>query len=144
MKIKICRAVLIILFSICSLTPLFGQTKKVDEGWYPDINQPIGQLEEILETLTQQQPKNYTIANIYFLYDAKLFIVFQKYIHSLPRTTQLQAKKEQLNWLRKREKISNSAYAEYEGGTLASYNSGQASIAFTKERIKQIELKLKP
>jgi hypothetical protein len=45
--------------------------------WQPELDQPIEQLEDILAQLEQQQPMNYTISNIGFLYDVKLYIQFE-------------------------------------------------------------------
>ena len=63
-----------------------------------------------MKQLKQQQPMNYTISNIGFLYDAKLYILFNKYIDSLP----LKQRKEQINqqskWLKIREEYVHRAY----------------------------------
>lgn len=107
--------------------------------WRPSLDQPIRQIEEILDELWQQQPLNHTISNLSFLYDAKLFILFHDYIALLPAAARVQAVDEQREWLAMRSAQVGEAHAEYEGGTLAPYNAGHAAVAATKERIAEIE-----
>ncbi len=111
--------------------------------WQPNIDQPLGQLEATLAELEQQQPRNYTISNVSFLYDAKLYILFYDFLARLPETSRASQIAEQQKWLKKRKKLIHAGYAEYEGGTLAAYTAGQASIAATKERITEIENEIK-
>lgn len=129
------------LFAIgCTTQPL--KSESLIPNWQPNINQPIEQLEEILSQLEQQQPMNYTISNVAFLYDAKLYILFGNFITVLPKSERTYRISEQNKWLKKREELIRLAYAEYEGGTLASYSSGKMSIDFTKKRITEIENKM--
>jgi len=111
--------------------------------WQPHIDQPIQQLEETLAALEQQQAMNYTISNVAFLYDAKLYILFHGFVGRLPEAARTSELAEQGRWLTKRKNWIATAYAKYEGGTLASYSAGQASIDATKRRIAQIEKKMK-
>ena len=108
-------------------------------AWAPDMDQPIRQLDEVLETMYQQQPMNFTIGNISFLYDAKLFIIFYHYIEKLSVQQRDKAIAEQNAWLKQRKVITKQAYDEYAGGTLAPYTGAEAKIKETKARIKQIE-----
>ncbi|MHC1769392.1 MAG: lysozyme inhibitor LprI family protein [Verrucomicrobiia bacterium] len=113
------------------------------EGWEIMIDQPIRQLEQTLASLEQQQPMNYTIANISFLYDAKLYILFREFIERLPESARTTEINEQRKWLKQRHTQVKKAYARYEGGTLAPYNAAEADIAFTKRRIAVVEEKKK-
>jgi len=110
--------------------------------WNPNVDQPIQQLEETLAKLDQQQRKNYTISNLAFLYDAQLYILFHDFIVSLPESARASEIAEQRNWLAQRKAQIHAAYSGREGGTLASYMAGQASIDATKERIAEIEKKM--
>ncbi len=107
--------------------------------WQPNLDQPIQQLEEVMAKLEQQQPMNYTISNIAFLYDAKLHILFHDFVSSLPESARASEVAVQREWLEQRKAQVHEAYSEYEGGTLASYTGGQTSIETTKERIAVIE-----
>lgn len=111
--------------------------------WTPNVDQPIRQLEETLPKLEQQQPMNYTISNLSFLYDAKLYILFHDFLESLPESKRASQIAEQSQWLEQRKKQVHEAYMEYEGGTLASYAAGQTSVSATKKRIAEIEARLK-
>jgi len=111
--------------------------------WKPNIDQPIVQLAETLAKLEPQQPRNYTISNVAFLYDAKLHILFHGFLTRLPEPARTRELVEQCRWLLVRERRVDAAGAEYEGGTLASYVAGQAYIDTTKKRIAEIEKKIK-
>jgi uncharacterized protein YecT (DUF1311 family) len=131
-----------VLLSGCCTKP--EATKSIQfPDWQPNIDQPIGQLEEVLVKLEQQQPMNYTISNVAFLYDAKLYILFHDFIDQLPEAARASEIAEQEKWLGQRKKLIGAGYAEYEGGTLASFTAGQASIDATKKRIAEIEKKMK-
>ncbi len=110
--------------------------------WNPHIDQPIRQLEEILTKLEQQQPMNYTISNVAFLYDAKLHILFHKFIGELSEAARSSQIEEQQQWLVKRAAKTREACAEYEGGSLAPYSAGEVFINATKERIAEIEKRM--
>ena len=118
------------------------QNKNNLATWQPEINQPIRQLEEQLAKLEQQQPMNYTISNIAFLYDAKLYIQFRKLLDTVSDVQQKELIKEQEKWLLKRKEETAKAYEKYKGGTLAPYNSAQMFIDITKKRIQEIEKQL--
>jgi uncharacterized protein YecT (DUF1311 family) len=112
-------------------------------AWTPSVDQPIRQLEEVLASLEQQQPMNYTSANLAFLYDAKLYLLFQDYLAVLPESERASQIAEQKQWLAKRKELVQDAYAKYEGGTLAPFSASQASINLTKKRIDEIEAKMR-
>ncbi len=109
------------------------------KDWNLEIDQPIRQLEKVLSKTRQQQPRNYTISNIAFLYNVKLYLLFNRYIDKLPQAERERAVKQQQLWLKKRKKLTDSAYSEYQGGTLASYSAGRKSIEVTRKRIADVE-----
>jgi uncharacterized protein YecT (DUF1311 family) len=111
--------------------------------WQPNPDQAIQQLEQVLAQLDQQQPRNYTISNLSSLYDSKLFVVFNGFVAGLPEFERTQEIEGQRLWLAKRKARIDAAYAEYEGGTLASYKAGEAFIDITRKRIAEIVEKRK-
>ena len=131
------------LACICVLASCTTIQKNSLSAWQPEINQPIQQLEEQLKTLEQQQQMNYTISNLAFLYDAKLYIKFNKLLDKVSDSKRKQLINDQKKWLSTRSKQVKSAYEKYKGGTLASYNSAQVFINLTKKRIQTIEKQLK-
>jgi uncharacterized protein YecT (DUF1311 family) len=143
MNLKTIITVLGIALLLSACTSLQAEHSVSLPEWSPDINQPIQQLEETLATLEQQQPRNYTISNVAFLYDAKLYILFNEFVGRRPSVMRAGEVAEQRQWLIRRKELIDAAYAVYEGGTLASFNAGQAAIDATKERIVVIEQKIK-
>jgi uncharacterized protein YecT (DUF1311 family) len=112
--------------------------------WHPRLDQPIQQLEEVLAATEQQQPRNYTSANLGFVLDAKLYLLFDRYIRSVPAADRSPIVEEQRQWLEKRRRATDEAYAEYEGGTFASFAGNRAFIEITKARVSEIEQRLRP
>jgi uncharacterized protein YecT (DUF1311 family) len=110
--------------------------------WKPNVDQPIGQLEEVLAKLEQQQPMNDTIANISFLYDTKLLMLIQDFIAHLPESVRASQISEQQEWLKQREKLTSAAAAKYDGGTGGPFAVGMASIETTKKRISEIKKRM--
>lgn len=120
-----------------------SERSKLFPHWTPNVDQPIGQLEETLAKLEQQQPMNYTISNVAFLYDAKLYILFHDFLEYLPESERASQIAEQRRWLEQRKTQVNEAYMEYEGGTFAPYSAGETSVSATMKRIAEIEGRLK-
>ena len=116
--------------------------RKLD--WHPKLDQPIQQLEDVLVATEQQQPRNYTSANLGFVLDAKLYLLFDRYIDSVPAADRPTMFAEQRQWLEKRKLATAEAYAEYEGGTFASFAGSRVFIDATKARISEIERRLAP
>lgn len=138
----VATAVVIVgLLTSCKPSQLEHSSSQLE--WRVEIDQPTQQLEETLAKLEQQQPRNYTISNIAFLYDAKLYILFHEFTGKLSESARADEVKKQRQWLAHRKALVDKADAEYEGGTYASYNCGKASIAATKQRIAEIEQQLK-
>lgn len=126
------------MMNVRNIIALLGKGLYLPE-WQPNLNQPIRKVEETLAKQERQeslqQPVNFMIANVSFLYDAQLYILFQDYVAKLPQRQRHQAIEEQRNWLITRRQLMDEAASQYEGGTLASYVAGQASIKASKERI---------
>jgi uncharacterized protein YecT (DUF1311 family) len=110
--------------------------------WHPQLDQPIRQLEEVLAATQQQQPRNYTSANLAFALDAKLYFLFTRYIATAPEGKRSAELDEQRQWLEQRKRATADAYAEYQGGTFASFAGNTAFIEVTKRRIAEIEQRL--
>jgi uncharacterized protein YecT (DUF1311 family) len=140
-NITICLLIIGLLLSGCVTSQ--PKRSKLISHWTPNLDQPIGQLEETLAKLEQQQPMNYTISNVAFLYDAKLYILFHDFLAFLPESERAAHISEQHQWLVERKIQVNEAYMKYEGGTFASYSASKASVSATKKRIAEIEGRLK-
>lgn len=110
--------------------------------WHPELDQPIEQLEEVLAAQQQQQPMNYTSANLGFVLDAKLYLLFERYLASIRAKERPVALDEQRRWLDERRRATHEAYMEYEGGTLASLVGNRAFIEATRERVADLEQRL--
>lgn len=110
--------------------------------WRPDVDQVIDQLEEILVTDLPQQQMNYTMANLAMLYDTKLYLTFIDYLAALEPDDVGQALAEQQKWLQKRKAVTASAHEEYAGGSLASYNAGEAYLHVTRDRLDELSGRL--
>ena len=121
-------------------SPPPATTGKLD--WHPKLDQPVRQLEEVLAAAEQQQPRNYTSANLGFVLDAKLYLLFERYISSVPASDRPAIVDEQRQWLEKRKRATKEAYAEYDGGTFASFAGSRAFIEMTKARVSEIEKRL--
>jgi len=134
-------AITLLLAGCTSPQPV--QTTPPFPEWEINLDQPIGQLEKTLSTLEQQQSMNYTISNLAFLYDAKLRILFDDFLVSLPESARTSQIDEQRTWLNQRKVQILQAYSKYGGGTMASYNAAQVSIDITKERIITIQERMK-
>lgn len=110
--------------------------------WRPDVDQVIDQLEDILISDIPQQQMNLTMANLNSVYDTKLYLVFIDYLATLPPAQVKTALKEQQTWLQKRKEQTAAAFAENEGGSLASYNAGETYLQVTRQRLEDLEQKL--
>lgn len=126
------------LAGILAAVPLASRAALIPE-WDPYIDQPIRQLEEVLETLEQQQPMNYTMSNICILYDAKLYILFDHYLDTLDPEAVDAAVAEQVLWLEARAESVSVAASAYAGGSLSPYIAGMRFLEVTKNRIAVLE-----
>lgn len=105
----------------------------------PNIEQPIRQLEEVLASLEQQQPRNYTITNISFLYDALLYIEVNERERLLSGSALEEERAGQRRWAARRAEVVQAAAREYEGGSLAPFVAAEAAIKLTKERLAELQ-----
>ena len=110
--------------------------------WIPNTDQPIRQLTEVLDATEGQQPRNYTSSNLGFVLDAKLYILFNRYLDTLGPDDVADAIEEQGLWLDQRRAATSAASAQYEGGSLASYAGNSAFIDATQQRIVEIESRM--
>ena|ERR1700722_9035058 len=110
--------------------------------WHPNLDQPAQELEEDLANAQQQQLLNYRSSNLAFLLDAKLYILFDRYLTSLPLDKRTSAVGQQRTWLDQREQARAKAYAEYEGGPLAPFAGNESFIEFTRTRIAELQTPL--
>jgi hypothetical protein len=108
-------------------------------GWRPNVEQPIRQLEGVLASLEQQQPRNYTITNIAFLYDALLYIELNERERLLSDTARGEFRSQQDRWRERRDELVRGAAKEYEGGSLAPHVAAEMSIKLTKERLAELQ-----
>jgi hypothetical protein len=104
----------------------------------PNIEQPIRQLEGVLASLEQQQPRNYTITNISFLYDALLYIELNERERLLSGSALEEERERQRRWAARRAEVVQAAAKEYEGGSLAPFVAAEAAIKLTKERLAEL------
>lgn len=118
------------------------QAEPAPLDWSPRLDQPIRQLREVLAVTEQQQPMNYTSANLGFALDAKLYFLFQRYTERLEAPARAREIEAQRAWLADRQRAFQAAYQEYEGGTLASYAGNTKFIELTEARIVEIERRL--
>jgi len=136
------KSLLIFALLLAGCTDTAPPRSIAELDWHPETDQPIRQLQELLETTEQQQPRNYTSANLAFALDAKLYILYCQYLETLDLTERSAAIDEQGSWLHQRRTATSSAYSEYEGGTLASNVGNMAFIDATRQRILEIESRM--
>jgi uncharacterized protein YecT (DUF1311 family) len=114
----------------------------VPEDWKPYLEQPYNLFEEYLNKAEAQQEMNRISADMGFILDANLYILYLRIFYSLPTDQADNFKKEQENWLKKRHKQCEDS-VESHGGTLAPLEYGLAFIKFTQIRITELETKYK-
>lgn len=132
-------AALMILAAVVLHCPMEAE---LFSGWVPRVQQPIDQLESLIETLEQQQPMNFTASNISFLYDAMLYIVFNRVISRLSGPGREDLVDEQLRWLAERETQVNAVYDQFGQGTLAPLVASEVFQNLTRTRIGELEARL--
>ena len=103
------------------------------------LAQPIRQLEELLAETQQQQPMNYTSANVAFLKDSLVRERALEAMERLPRSERMAFVEAQLAWRAERLTAVRAAAAVYEGGSLASYAGNAESIRWSEERLEALE-----
>lgn len=133
------KSFIVALLMVAGCSAKVAERSVAELEWRPDIDQPIGQLQAMLDATEQQQPRNYTSSNLAFALDAKLYILFHRYLETLDADARHDAIGEQGRWLDQRKSVTSAAYSKYQGGTLASYAGNMAFIDATVRRIAEVE-----
>jgi|SRR5690554_1049723 uncharacterized protein YecT (DUF1311 family) len=114
-----------------------------DLNWEPSLEAPLAQLKA---QLTQQQENggsqleiNETLANIAYLYDAELYLLFKDTLDYLPPRAQQHEVEVQNRWLDQRQQVMTQAFLVDQDGEIARYTAGQAFIAETRKRIEELQ-----
>ena len=107
--------------------------------WQPDIDGPISEMETLLQTLNQQTHINRVSTNLAVLYDAKLYQIYLRQIAGLTGEERQEFKKDQRQWLKKREQIRRDASDQFRSGSIAAFIGNQAFIDETRMRIELLE-----
>lgn len=110
-----------------------------DLNWAPDLSQPIAQLEALLEQDTSQLARNHTLSSIAYLYDARLYLLFQDTLDYLPEPARRHEVELQNRWLDQRAEAMTRAFLDDADGEVARFAAGQAFIAETRKRIAELE-----
>lgn len=126
-------------------TPLQPAAQPVlPADWSPYLDQATDYLEDELNAWQHgQQGANRTSADIGWLYDARLLELYVRLYERLPVAQREQLRAEQTEWLGQRATQSEAA-VESHGGSLAPLEYNMKFIDVTKERIEQLETRLKP
>ena len=107
--------------------------------WKPDLEGPIAEMEALLQTLNQQAQINRVSANLAVLYDARLYQIYLQQIAELSGEPRREFKRDQRQWLRKREQVSRDAADPFRSGSIAAFIGNQAFIDETRMRIELLE-----
>lgn len=108
-------------------------------NWFPSLDKPLNQLQQDYAGLEDPARRNTTLSNIAYLYDAKLFVLFQDMLDYLNPKAQTRELKEQNDWLNKRKSLATAAFLKYEDPQQARLAAAQAFVDATKARIKVID-----
>ncbi|MDF1628491.1 MAG: lysozyme inhibitor LprI family protein [Alcanivoracaceae bacterium] len=108
--------------------------------WQPDLNGPIAEMEELLQTLNQQSHINRVSANLAVLHDAKLYQIYINQLAGLSGEQRSEFRKEQRQWLKKRDKVVREAADQFRSGSIAAFIGHQAFIDETRLRVELLEL----
>ncbi|MBP0048316.1 hypothetical protein H9C73_06175 [Marinobacterium sp. AK62] len=110
-----------------------------DLNWEPNLDQPITQLQAQLELDESQLAKNQTLSSIAYLYDARLYMLFQDTLDYLPEKARKHEVELQNRWLDQRAGAMTRAFLNDEDGEVARFAAGQAFIEETQKRIRELE-----
>jgi len=116
-----------------------GLSEKLD--WFPDLNQPLQQLEQDFAASTNAAQRSAAQSNIAYVYDAKLFVLFQDMLDFLHPEAQKRELQEQHRWLNQRKSMTTAAFLKYDDEREARLAAGEAFIEATQARIAEIEKK---
>ncbi len=110
-----------------------------DLNWEPQLDQPIAQLEAQMALEETQLAKNQTLSSIAYLWDARLYLLFQDTLDYLPEAAQRHEVELQNRWLDQRAEAMTRAFLNDKDGEVARFAAGQAFIAETRKRIEELE-----
>ncbi|MCC1496118.1 lysozyme inhibitor LprI family protein [Alcanivorax sp. 1008] len=116
------------------------QAKDRLAAWQPDLDGPIAEMEALLQTLSQQKHINRVSANLAVLHDAKLYQIYINQLAGLSGEQRSEFKKEQRQWLKKRERVTREAADQFRSGSIAAFIGNQAFIDETRLRVELLEL----
>ena len=108
-------------------------------AWQPDLDGPIAEMENFLQTLNQQKHINRVAAELAVLHDAKLYQVYLQKHAQLGGEALLAFEKEQRQWLKRRERIAREASDQFRSGSIASFIGSQAFIDETRQRTEALK-----
>ncbi|MEE4249167.1 MAG: lysozyme inhibitor LprI family protein [Alcanivoracaceae bacterium] len=108
--------------------------------WQPDLEGPIAEMEALLQTLNQQAHINRVSANLAVLHDARLYQIYLNKLAGLTGEQRQEFKKDQRQWLKKRERVAREAADQFRSGSIATFIGNQAFIDETRLRIELFEL----
>lgn len=117
--------------------PSAGETLRL--GWGLRLEQPIRQLEEVLQEQMTQQGMNFTSANVAFLKDALVRERALEAMSRLPRGERDAFAAEQLAWRENKLQAAQAAAAEYEGGSIAPLMANSESISWSNARLEWLD-----
>ena len=109
-------------------------------AWQPDLDEPIAEMENLLQTLNQQKHINRVAANLAVLYDAKLYQLYLQQHAGLSGEARQEFEQEQRQWLKKRERTAREASDQFRSGSIASFIGSQAFIDETRLRIETLRM----
>lgn len=118
-----------------------GLSEELD--WFPSLEQPLAQLEELYASETSVGERNQTLSSLAYLYDARLFVLFQDMLDFLHPDARAQELAEQNDWLDRRERLATQAFLSVEDADAARLAAGQAFVQATRARIEEIEARRK-
>ncbi len=110
-----------------------------DLNWEPKLDQPIAQLEAQLQLEETQLAKNHTLSSIAYLWDTRLYLLFQDTLDYLPEQAQRHEVELQNRWLDQRAEAMTRAFLNDKDGEVARFAAGQAFIEETRKRIEELE-----
>lgn len=128
--------VLVSMIGGCGETQPNNKEEPLD--WEINLDQPIGQLEEVMGEKEQQQHYNYTSANMAFLYDAKLYILFHDRLAAASPDERALLLDTQRSFLSERRAKQRKEYDSYNGGTGGPAAGNLVFIEMTQERIDEL------
>lgn len=134
--IRLVALSLVLLLAGCSSEP---EVKDPLQAWQPDLDGPILELENLLQTLGQQKDINRVSTQLAVLHDARLY---QLYLRKRSRMTveeQDVLDHDQRRFLIRREQVSREAGEPFRSGSIAPFIRNQAFIDETRARLEELK-----